>query len=114
MGLLIGKFHKILTELSAQDILFPDDNLINCQRILTKLCTCIDIKESWFGIADGQISSSFDKELSAHDMNDNGGVLSFYVFINPKVMIFFLFLYENICFGFSLEHLTETYVFMKK
>ena len=53
----MGKVHQILTELSAQDIfLFPDDNLSKCQGILTKLGTCIDIKEIWFGIANGQIS----------------------------------------------------------
>ena len=44
---------------------FPDDNMSKCQGILTKLDTFIDIKEIWFGIADGQISSTF--ELSARD-----------------------------------------------
>ena len=38
---------------------FPDDNLSKHQWIFTKLATCIDIKEIWFGIADGQISSNF-------------------------------------------------------
>ena len=28
---------------------------------------CIDVVEIWFGITDGQISSDFDKELSARD-----------------------------------------------
>ena len=57
MGL--GKFRKILTELSGQDMpifSFPDHNLCKCQVILTKLGTCVDIKEIWFGIANGQIS----------------------------------------------------------
>ena len=34
--------------------------MITYQGILTKLGTCIDIKEIWFGIANGQISSIFD------------------------------------------------------
>ena len=51
LGLLMGKFHQFLTELSAQDIFsFPDDNLSKCQGILTKLGTHIDIKKIWFGI----------------------------------------------------------------
>ena len=41
---------------------FPDDNFSKCQGILTKLGTCIDMKEIWFGIAFRQIS-----ELSAWD-----------------------------------------------
>ena len=48
----MGKFCQIFTELSAQDtpiFLFPG--------ILTKLAICIDIKEIWFGIANGQSSS---------------------------------------------------------
>ena len=45
---------------------FPDDNLSKCQGILVKLDTWIDIKEIWFGIANGQISLNFDG-LSAHD-----------------------------------------------
>ena len=38
---------------------FPDDNLSKHQWISTKLGMCIDIVESWFGIANGQISSNF-------------------------------------------------------
>ena len=47
LGLLMGKFRQILTELSARDtpiVSFPDDNLSKYQGILTKLGTCIDIK----------------------------------------------------------------------
>ena len=72
----MGKFRQNLTELSAQDmpiISFPDNNLNKCQRILTKLGTCIDIKEIWFGIANGQISSMFDRVICPRQ--DNGGVL---------------------------------------
>ena len=46
LGLLMGKFCQILTELSARDIFsFLHDNLSKCQGILTKLSTYIDIKE---------------------------------------------------------------------
>ena len=44
----MGKFRQILTELSARDtsiFLFPDNYLSKCQGSLTKLGTCIDIKE---------------------------------------------------------------------
>ena len=62
----MGKFRQILTELSAQDtpiFSFMDDDLCKCQGILTKLGTCIDIKEIWFRIANGQISSMFDRVI---------------------------------------------------
>ena len=38
---------------------FPDDNLSKHQWIFFKLGVCIDIVESWFGIAIGQILSIF-------------------------------------------------------
>ena len=66
--LLIGKFSSNFDRLSARDtsiFLFLDNNLSKCQWILTKLGTCIDIKEIWFGIANGHISSVFDSYLSA-------------------------------------------------
>ena len=47
--------------------LFPEDNLSKHQWIFTKLGMCIDIMEIWFGIANGQFSSIFFAELSAHD-----------------------------------------------
>ena len=60
----MGKFRQILDELSARDTLrfsFPNNNLSKYQRILTKLGTCIDMKEIWFRIANGQIPSMFDR-----------------------------------------------------
>ena len=57
----MGKFRQIFTELSARDtpiFSFPVYNLSK-QGIFTKLAICIDIKEIWFGIANGQISSNF-------------------------------------------------------
>ena len=64
----MGKFRQILMELSARDtsiFSFLDDNLSNCQGILTKLGTCNDIKEIWFAIANRQILSIFDSYLLA-------------------------------------------------
>ena len=72
----MGKFRQILMELSAGDTpicSFPDDILNKCQEILTNLGTCIDIKEIWFGIANRQISSIFDRVLCPR--YDNGRVL---------------------------------------
>ena len=44
-----------------------------CQGILTKLGTCIDMKEIWFEIAYGQNSSMFDRVICPG--HDNGGVI---------------------------------------
>ena len=71
----MGKFHQILTELSARDtpnFSFPSNNLNKCQGILTKLGTCIDIKDIWFGIANGQISSMFDRVICPQ--HNTGGI----------------------------------------
>ena len=42
---------------------FPDNNLSKCQGILTKLGTCIDMKEVWFLIANEQILSMFGRVI---------------------------------------------------
>ena len=66
LGLLMGKFRQILTELSARDtpiFSFSDDKLSKHQWIFTKLGMCIDIMEICFGIANGQISSNFDRVI---------------------------------------------------
>ena len=42
---------------------FPDDNLSKYQWVLTKLGGCFDIVEMWFGIANGLISSIFDRVI---------------------------------------------------
>ena len=65
----MGKFRQFLTELSARDtsvFSFPDDRFSKYQWIFTKLCACIDIVETCFGIADGKILK-FLTELSARD-----------------------------------------------
>ena len=86
----MGKFCQILAELSARDMpifSFPDDNLSKSQGILTKLGTFIDMKEIWFGIANGQISPMFDRVICPQ--HDNGGVLLLNVFIsNCELTIF--------------------------
>ena len=64
--LLMGKFRQCLTELSARDtpiFSFLDDNLSKHQWIFTKLGMCIDIVEIWFGIANWQISSLFERVI---------------------------------------------------
>ena len=74
----MGKFRQFLTELSARHpsvFSFPDDCLSKYQSIFTKLGTYIDIMKIWFGIANGQISSIFDKVICPP--HDSGGVLSF-------------------------------------
>ena len=56
LGLLMGKFCQIFTELSAWDMpifSFPDNNLSN------QTCYIYWYKEIWYGIANGQISSNF-------------------------------------------------------
>ena len=79
MGLLLGKFCQILTELSTQDtpiFSFPDDNLSKCQRIVIKLCMCIEIVKIWIGLLMGKFRQILI-ELSARDtpifpfMDDN-------------------------------------------
>ena len=44
---------------------FSDNNFSKYQGILSKLETCIDIKEIWFVIANGQISLIFYSYLPA-------------------------------------------------
>ena len=63
LGLLMGKFHQLFTELSAcftSVFSFTDNNLSKYQWSITKLDVCIDIVEIWFGIANGQILLIFD------------------------------------------------------
>ena len=96
LGLLMGIFFffffffffQFLTTLSAQDtstfFLYPVDKLSKWQWIFTKLGICIDIVVIWFGIANAQISLTFDRVIYA--LHDNGGVLSFYIFISTSVL----------------------------
>ena len=78
--------------------LFPDDNLSKFKGILDKFGTCIDIKEIWFRMANGQISSIFDSYLSRHD---NGRVLSFFILLTRATIFVssWLLSYAPILFG---------------
>ena len=53
----MDRFRQILRVIcrDTPKVSFPDDNLSKCQGIQPN-GTCIDIKEIWFGIANGQIS----------------------------------------------------------
>ena len=60
----MGNFRQILTDVSARDTpIFSFPNVNFSKEILTKLGTSIDMKEIWFGIANGQISSMFDRVI---------------------------------------------------
>ena len=58
--------------------LFLDDNLSKCQGILTKLCTCTDIKRSNLRLLMGKFSQ-FSTVI--YPQHNNGQVLLFYIFI---------------------------------
>ena len=51
------------TSLCPSVFSFPYDNFSKCQWIFTKLDLCIDIVEICFGIANGQITSIFDRVI---------------------------------------------------
>ena len=62
----MGKLCQFLIVICPRDMSvfsFPDDNLSKYQWIFSKLDMCIDIGETWFGIADGKISSIFDRVI---------------------------------------------------
>ena len=48
---------------------FPDDNLSKYQGILTKVGTCIAMKEILFGIANGQVLSMFERVICSQHYN---------------------------------------------
>ena len=69
LGLLMGKFHHFLTELSARNTAvfwFQDNNLSKSEWIFTTLDMCIDM-EIWFGLLMDKFHQ-FLTELSACDM----------------------------------------------
>ena len=55
---------------------------VNVNGFLPKLGVCIDIMEVWFGNANGQILSIFDR-VSAQ--LDNGSVFLLYIFISEEI-----------------------------
>ena len=68
----MGKFHQILMVICPLIFMFPGGKLCTGQGILTKLGTCIDIKEIWLGIVNGQTLLMFDRVICPR--HDSGGV----------------------------------------
>ena len=69
-GQISSNFDGVICPRHAH-IFVSDVNLSKCQGILTKLSTCIAMKEVCFRIANGQISSMFDRVICPR--HDNGG-----------------------------------------
>ena len=59
--LVAGYYGITLAVICPSVFSFPDDNLSKYRGIFTKFGICIDIVEVWFGIANGQILSIFDR-----------------------------------------------------
>ena len=99
LGLLMGKFYQFLTELSARDtsvFSFPDDNLSKYQWIFTKLGVRTDIVETWFGIADRKIPSSFDSYLPATRPYFYWGLVNINGVICPQYICFCQFFFFTV------------------
>ena len=76
----MGKLRQFLTEWSALDtsvLSFQVFDLHKSQWIFTKLDMCIDIVEICLGLLMGK----FRQFVNICPRHDNGGVLSFHVFI---------------------------------
>ena len=68
-GLLMGEFCKFLTVIcpTPSELSFPDD--ISSISGFSPNLVCTDIMEIWFGIANGQIASIFDRGICPlHDV----------------------------------------------
>ena len=61
---------------------FLDHNLSKCQWIFTKFFMCIDIVEIWFGIANGQILSIFDRVICLQPVSNFNSMMITLVNIN--------------------------------
>ena len=70
---------------------------------LTKLGMCIDFVHIWFGIANGQISSTSDKLFAHHMIMVGYYCLTFLFIFQSKSIDSLLISHENICCGYSLE-----------
>ena len=64
-GFTVDVHVSVLLSVSPPSICipFPDDILSKHRWVFTKLGMCIDIVEIWFGIANWQISSNFDRVI---------------------------------------------------
>ena len=60
---MVRRWPSVCPSIRSSVVSFPDDNLSKCQWIFTKLGVSIDIVEFWFGTANGQILSIFDRYL---------------------------------------------------
>ena len=57
------------------------------KRILTKLGTCIDMEQIWFGIANGQILSMFDRVICPDLMMAGYYSLTFLLYIKITYVV---------------------------
>ena len=106
LGLLLGKFCQILTELSARStpkFSFPDDNLSKYQGILTKLSTCIDIKEICLGLLMGKFCQCLT-ELSARDTIMAGYYSLTFLFFPEKRLCHFV---QIVSTGDNLQEMSK-------
>ena len=60
---MVSRWLSVCVSVHPSVFSFPDDNLSKFQWIFIKLGICIDIVEIWFGIANGQISSIFERVI---------------------------------------------------
>ena len=63
---VVGYYGFMLVVLCPCVFLLPDSNLSKDQLIFNKFGMCIAIVEIWFGIANGQSPSIFDKLIACH------------------------------------------------
>ena len=102
LTLHMGKFHYLLTWLSAGDtslFSFADDNLNKHQWIFTKCGLCIDTVEILFGIANGQILLLF-WQLSVFLFQDNNLSKSQWIFSKLDMCIDIVEIWFAIAIGY--------------
>ena len=98
----MGKFHQILTVLSACDrsiFSFLDNNFSKFQWIFIKLGMCIDIMEICLGIAYGQVLTELSAcNTSVFEFQDNNLSKSQWIFTKFDMCIY------NIEIWFGIAH----------
>ena len=77
-GQFLSNFDRVIC-VRHTHILFPDDNLSKCKGILTKLGSCMILRRSCLGLLMGKFRQFFNWVVCP--WQDNGAVLSFYIFI---------------------------------
>ena len=83
LGLLMGDFVNFW------------QSLVPMTRPYFKLGMCIDIVKIWFGIANGQILSVFDRVICG-DMIVEGIIISHIIF-PPKVLVSWFSFFNSVC-----------------